>query len=198
MTIFVSVNREKEHKGSVYGQLFWSFFKIGGLTFGGGYAMIPIIQHEIIANRKWISPDDFIELLALAQTSPGPIALNTAVFVGYKIKGFWGAVIATLGTVLPAFFIILIIAMFFQDFAKYPMVERAFKGMRPAVVALIAAPVYNMLKGLGFFRIILAIVVAVVVGFFGVSPVWFLMAGAIGGMLYGISRKGAPTMDDAT
>jgi len=169
--------------------LFWSFFKIGALTFGGGYAMIPVIQHEIIEKKKWISSDEFIELLAIAQTSPGPISLNTGVFVGYKLKGVPGAVVSTLGTVLPSFMIILLIAIFFADYAKYPLVESAFKGMRPAVVALIAAPVYNMLKGLGWFRIVLAAAVAVIVGFLGISPMWFLLAGAVGGLIYGANRK---------
>ena len=158
--------------------------------------MIPIMQHEIIHNRKWISADEFIELLALAQTSPGPIAVNTAVFVGYKTRGYAGAVIAMLGTVLPAFIIILLIAVFFADYAKYPLVESAFKGMRPAVVALIAAPVYNMLKGLGWFRIGIAAAVAVVVGFLGISPMWFLLAGALGGLIYGITRKDNSTADN--
>ena len=187
--IFAGMNKPVENKGCSWWALFWSFFKIGGLTFGGGYAMIPIMQHEIIHNRKWISSDEFIELLALAQTSPGPIAVNTAVFVGYKTRGYRGAVTALLGTVLPAFCIILLIAVFFADFTKYPVVESAFRGMRPAVVALIAAPVYNMLKGMGIFRIMLAVIAAVVVGFLGVSPVWFLLTGAVGGIIYGITRK---------
>lgn len=179
---------QNTHTGT-YFQLFWSFFKIGGLTFGGGYAMLPIIQHEIINNRKWISEDEFIELLALAQTSPGPIAVNTAVFVGYKMHKIKGAVLALLGTVLPPFTVILLIALFFSDFTKYPVVERAFKGMRPAVVALIAAPVYNMAKGLGWTKMLVAGAVAVVIGFMGVSPIYFLIAGALGGLFYGMSRK---------
>lgn len=189
MLIFVAMKNGSETHSNVYLQLFGSFFKIGGLTFGGGYAMIPIIQHEIIHNRKWISSEEFIELLALAQTSPGPISLNTAVFVGYKIHGFKGAITAMLGTILPAFTIILIIAMFFVDYDKYPLVESAFRGMRPAVVALIAAPVYNMAKGMGWQRIVLALCVAVVVGFLGVSPIYFLLLGAVGGILYGLYRK---------
>lgn len=189
--IFAAMNEhvKKNKNRTSYGQLFWSFFKIGALTFGGGYAMIPIIQHEIIETRKWISADEFIELLALAQTSPGPISLNTAVFVGYKTRGYAGSVATLLGTILPSFLIILAIAVFFQDYTKYPLVEKAFRGMRPAVVALIAAPVYNMMKGLGLFRIVLALAVAVVVGFLGVSPVWFLLAGAVGGIVFGITRK---------
>jgi chromate transporter len=173
--------------------LFWSFFKIGGLTFGGGYAMIPIMQQEIIRNRRWIGTEEFVELLALAQTSPGPISVNTAVFVGYKTRGYVGAVTALLGTVLPAFGVILVIAAFFADYSRYPLVESAFKGMRPAVVALIAAPVYNMLKGMGWSRIALALIVAVAVGFLALSPIYFLIAGAVGGILWSLLRKDKPT-----
>ncbi len=173
-----------------FGSLFWSFFKIGGLTFGGGYAMIPVIRHEIVERRRWITSDEFLELLALAQTSPGPISLNTAVFVGYKVRHYAGAVTALLGTILPAFVIILLIAAFFRDYTRYPLVESAFRGMRPAVVALIVAPVFNMLKGMRFWAVAGALAVAVVVGFFGVSPVWFLLAGAVGGVAYSLFRKG--------
>ncbi len=172
-----------------YAQLFWSFFKIGCFTFGGGYAMLPLIQQEIIDKRKWITGAEFMELLALAQTSPGPVSVNTSVFVGYKKRGVPGAVTAALGTVLPSFVIILAIAVCFSDFSKYPVVESAFRGMRPAVVALIAAPVYAMVKGMGWMRTLLAAAVAVIVGFLGTSPVWFLLAGAVGGIVYGMSKK---------
>jgi chromate transporter len=172
-----------------FASLFWSFFKIGGLTFGGGYAMIPVIRHEIVERRRWISSDEFLELLALAQSSPGPISLNTAVFVGYKVRRYAGAVTAVAGTVLPAFAVILLIAVFFRDYARYPLVESAFRGMRPAVVALIVAPVFNMLRGMRFYAIAAALVAAALVGFLGVSPVWFLLAGAVGGALYAVFRK---------
>ena len=92
--------------------IFWSFFKIGAFTFGGGYAMIPLIQHEVIKHRGWIEERTFLDMLTLAQTAPGPISLNTAVFVGYKCRGVLGALIAVLGVVLPSFFIILLIAIF--------------------------------------------------------------------------------------
>lgn len=198
--IFVGMKSNRCDTNCSWRQLFWSFFRIGALTFGGGYAMIPVIQHEIINKKRWISADEFIELLAIAQTSPGPISLNTGVFVGYKLRGVPGAIVATLGTVLPSFIIILLIAAFFADYARYPLVESAFRGMRPAVVALIAAPVWNMLKGLGWFRILLAAAVAVVVGFLGLSPMWFLLAGAVGGLAYGISRKDnyPPAKNDLT
>ncbi|MDR2936353.1 MAG: chromate transporter [Rikenellaceae bacterium] len=174
-----------------YFELFWSFFKIGCFTFGGGYAMIPLIRREVIERRKWVGPDEFLELLALAQTSPGPIAINTSVFVGYKRFGWRGAFTATLGTVLPSFLIILAIAVFFTDVRDNPIVGRIFKGMRPAVVALIASPVYKLAKGLGYIRIGIAAAVAVAVGFSGVSPVWLLIAGAACGMLYGVYKEKA-------
>ncbi len=175
---------------SKYWEMFWSFFKIGCFTFGGGYAMLPLIQREIIERKKWIGSDEFLELLALAQTSPGPVALNTSVFVGYKRAKLGGALASILGTVLPSFIIILIIAVFFTDFTSYPLVESAFRGMRPAVVALIAAPVYGMMKGMGWKSVVLALAVAVVVGFMGLSPVWFLLAGAVGGIVYGMYGSG--------
>ncbi len=172
-----------------YFELFWSFFKIGCFTFGGGYAMIPLIQREVIERRQWIDPDQFLELLALAQTSPGPVAVNASVFVGYKRFGWRGALTATFGAVLPSFLIILAIAVFFTDIKDNPVVERIFKGMRPAVVALIASPVYNLARGLGYVRIGIAAAVAVVVGFLGVSPVWLLIGGAACGMIYGVYKN---------
>lgn len=110
--------------------IFLSFFKIGLFTFGGGYAMLPLIERELIAKRKWIEQKEFLDLLTLAQSVPGPIAVNTSVFVGYKVRGFGGAVAALLGAVLPSFVIILAIALFFADIRQNPVVDAAFKGMR--------------------------------------------------------------------
>lgn len=124
--------------------IFLSFFKIGLFTFGGGYAMLPLIERELIAKRKWIEQKEFLDLLTLAQSVPGPIAVNTSVFVGYKVRGFGGAVAALLGAVLPSFVIILAIALFFADIRQNPVVDAAFKGMRPAVVALIIGPVISL------------------------------------------------------
>ena len=120
--------------------IFKTFFKIGVFTFGGGYAMIPLIGAEVIDRRGWIAEKDFLELLTLAQSAPGPIALNTAVFVGYKMQRYAGALAAVMGVVVPSFTIILIIAMFFSDIRDNQWVDAAFRGMRPAVVALIVAP----------------------------------------------------------
>jgi len=133
-----------------YLDLFYSFFKIGAFTLGGGYVMIPLIEKEVVDNRRWMQQEDFTDMLALAQSAPGPIAINTAVFVGYKMKGFKGLITAVSGVIIPSFVTILLIAMFFGDIKENAIVERIFCGIRPAVVALIAVPVVNMLKKEGF------------------------------------------------
>ena len=170
-------------------EIFWSFLKIGAFTFGGGYAMIPLIQHEVINNHRWLSDREFVELLTIAQAAPGPIALNTAVFVGYKHRGYWGAVSAVLGVVIPSFTIILFVAIFFASMRDNRWVDAAFKGMRPAVVALIVAPIVGLTKGLHWMLIAVAAATALLVWYFGFSPIWVLIAGAIGGALW-VAKRG--------
>ena len=164
--------------------IFWSFLKIGAFTFGGGYAMIPVIQHEVITKRRWLAERDFSDLLTLAQAAPGPISLNTAVFVGYKERGYWGAMAAIMGVVLPSFLIILAIAIFFSSFRDNLWVDAAFRGMRPAVVALIVAPIVGLARGMHWALIGVAGATALAVWYVGLSPIWLLMAGAVGGALY--------------
>lgn len=164
--------------------LFLSFFKIGLFTFGGGYAMIPIIEREIIDKRGWIEKKDFLELLTLAQSAPGPIALNSSVFVGYKIRGYAGATAAILGVIIPSFVIILIVATCFADIRTNPVVDAAFKGMRPAVVALIIAPIAGLVKGMTWWMLALAAVIAMVVWYLGFSPIYLLLASAAAGIIY--------------
>lgn len=165
-------------------ELFWSFFKIGIFTFGGGYAMIPLIEEEMIGRRGWIDHEEFIELLTLAQSSPGPIAINTSVFVGYKMRGLKGAAAAILGVVVPSFVIILLIAIFFADIRHNRIVDAAFKGMRPAVVALIIAPVLTMSKGMRWPLMGVVAAAALLIWGLGLSPVYTLLAGAAGGILW--------------
>ncbi len=170
-------------------QLLWSFLKIGAFTFGGGYAMIPLIEREVVIRRKWVGDDEFLELLTLAQTAPGPISLNTSVFVGYKVGGYRGALAAVLGTVLPSFVVILVIAVWFADVRFNRWVDAAFKGMRPAVVALIAAPLVRLTKGMEWWKIAVAIAAAVVVWQLGVSPIYFIIAGAVAGVILTYCRR---------
>ena len=170
-------------------QLFLAFFKIGAFTFGSGYAMIPIIEKEVVDRRKWFGRDDFYDQFALASSAPGPFALNTAVFVGYKVKGWWGSLAAVLGAVIPSFIILLIIAAYLTEFSDNRYVAAAFKGIRPAVIALIAVPFINMLKKLPWYFIILGIAVAAVICYLGVSPVWFILAGATTGVIMSFYAK---------
>lgn len=163
--------------------MFGSFFKIGLFTFGGGYAMVPIIQREVIDRRGWIDREEFIELLTLAQSAPGPIALNTSVFVGYKMRGYAGALAALLGVVVPAFTVILIVAIYFAQFRENIYVNAAFKGMRPAVVALIVAPVISLSKGMGAWKYLIAALTAAVVWYGGLSPIWLIVVAAVAGVL---------------
>ena len=152
-----------------YYTLFTSFFKIGLFTFGGGYAMISIIQNEVIERRRWIEEKDFLDLLTLAQSAPGPISLNTSVFVGYKMYGYAGALAALLGVVMPSFLIILIVAMFFSQIRENEIIDAAFKGMRWWLISLSAA-------------------VALVIWHWGVSPVYMLAVGAVAGIAVMVLR----------
>ena len=127
-------------------QLLLSFMKIGVVTFGGGYAMIPIIENETSKNRKWISEEDLLEVVAISESTPGPIAICAASFIGYKVAGIFGAFFATLGVVIPSFFIIFIISAFLDSFSEYKIVKYAFTGIRAGVLALIIKAVISMFK----------------------------------------------------
>ena len=170
-------------------ELFWSFFKIGAFTFGSGYAMIPMIEKEVVDRKKWFAKDDFYDHFVLAQSAPGPIALNTAVFVGYRIAGWPGALSAVLGTAVPPFAIILLIACFLTGFRDNPYVESAFKGIRPAVIALIAVPFVKMLLRLKWYFIILALAVAAGICYLGLSPVWLIACAIAVGVISTYFKK---------
>ena len=129
-----------------YSTSFKTFFKIGVFTLGGGYAMIPIIESEVVERKKWLTKEDFVDTVAIAQTCPGVFAINLSVFIGYKMRRLRGAIFTALGTALPSFLIILIIAMFFHQFEDNKVVAAIFRGIRPAVVALIAVPTFKMAK----------------------------------------------------
>jgi chromate transporter len=169
-----------------YLEMFMAFFKIGAFTIGGGYAMLPLIEKEVVERKKWIEREEYLDMIALAQSAPGPIAVNTSVFVGYKVGGALGVLATTLGSVLPSFLIILIIASFFVGIKDNVFVEKAFKGIRPAVVALIAAPVINMSKSAKINRktIIIPIAVAILVAFADITPIIIIIVSALGGIFY--------------
>lgn len=126
--------------------LFLTFLRIGAFTFGGGYAMIPLIQRETVEKHKWISDDDILEIIAIAESTPGPIAINSATFVGYKVSGFWGSFCATFGVVLPSYIIISIISLLLQQFSDIQAVKYAFFGIRAGVLALILKSLWTMFR----------------------------------------------------
>lgn len=146
--------------------------------------MIPLVQREVV-RKGWILEDQFLELLTLAQSAPGPLALNTAVFVGYRVKGYRGVALSVFGIILPSFVIILIIAIYLHSFRDNHVVAAVFKGIRPAVVALMLAPVFGFSKGLGWKRGVLAVLAAFLVWYFSISPVYLIIFGALGGIAWG-------------
>lgn len=171
--------------------LFITFIKVGTFTIGGGYAMIPLIEKEVVDRKKWINRGDFLDMLALAQSSPGPIAVNVSVFVGYKVAGIPGSIIAVLGAILTAFLILLFVAMYFIGVKDNTIVERVFKGIRPAVTALIAAPVIRMGKDAKINKktIFIPAAAIVFVAFLKLSPIYVIIASAAGGIVWGFVRR---------
>lgn len=126
--------------------LFSTFFRIGLFTFGGGYAMIPLIQREVVEKHGWATEDDILEILAIAESTPGPIAINSATFIGSRVAGFWGSACATLGVVLPSYLIITLIAFVLRNFLEVDAVRYAFFGIRAGVLALILKSLWTMTK----------------------------------------------------
>ena len=173
------------------GEAFITFFKIGIFTLGGGYAMIPLIEEEVVNRKQWVSKDEMLDLIAIAQSCPGVFAINIATFVGYKLNKTRGAIATTIGTALPSFLIILAIAMFFSQFKDNPVVAAMFKGIRPAVVALIAVPTFNLGKRaqLNMWTIWIPVVSALLIWLLGISPIWIIIAAGIGGYVYGKMRN---------
>ena len=162
----------------MFWQLFYTYLKIGTFTLGGGYAMLPLIQREVVDRRGWIDEEEFLNMIALAQAAPGLIAVNSAIFIGWRIGGWKGVCGAVLGAVLPSFFIILGIAILFQDYKELPTVEAVFKGIRPAVVALIAAPLFKMAKSanISWVTALIPITAALLIWLGHVNPVWVILA----------------------
>ena len=172
-------------------KLFLVMFKIGLFTFGGGYAMIPLIQKEVVEKKKWITDDEFTDLIALAQSAPGLLAVNTSIFLGNKLKGIKGAIVATIGSTFPSFAIILAIAMVFKGYQDNETVIAVFKGIRPAVVALIAVPMINMTRksNKNIWSWVITAAALALVGFLKISPIFILAVSIIGGYIYIKSRE---------
>ena len=176
-----------------YWTLFWTFCRIGGLTFGGGYAMLPMLEKEVVERHHWTTQEQLLDYFAIGQCTPGIIAVNTATFIGYNRRGVLGAVIATLGVVFPSFIIISLISAVLNNFAHIAMVQHAFSGIRVAVCGLILQAVIKLLKSsvknaMGW--ILLAVTFLAVV-LFDLSPVIVVIAAALTGLLAGRGRQKA-------
>lgn len=167
-------------------ELFITFSKIGAFTFGGGYAMLPLIQKEVVEIKDWLSEEDFSDVLAVTQSAPGALAVNSSVFIGYNLAGFPGAITAVLGSILPSFLIILTVAVFFTQFSSAPIVQRMFNGIRPAVVALIAYAVVKLGRNIlvNSFAYIIAVTVLLLNLLLGISPIQIIIIAALAGVAY--------------
>lgn len=175
--------------------IFLTFFKIGMFTFGGGFAMIPLMQKEIVERYQWLTAEDFLDTIAVTQAAPGPVAVNSAVFIGYRLAGFWGSVCALLGTVLPSFLIILLVAIFLTNIGHNALLQRFFQGVRPAIVALILSAGLRM--GKKSLRessdYLIALIALLLLLIFNLHPIILIVLGAIWGVgkiHYLLKRRG--------
>ena len=175
----------------MYAELFKTFFHIGIFTLGGGYAMIPLIEEEVVNKHRWVEKEEMLDLIAIAQSCPGVFAINIAIFIGYKLHKIRGAICTTLGTVLPSFLIILAIAIFFKQFEDNKVVAAIFRGIRPAVVALIAVPTFRLGQraNLNRYTIWIPVVCALAIWALGVSPIYIIIIAGLAGYIYGIYIK---------
>lgn len=171
-------------------QIFLVFAKIGSFTIGGGYAMIPLISDEII-KRKWLPEEDLPDIIALAQSAPGVLAVNMAIFTGYKIRGVKGSIAATLGSVLPSFLIILLIAMLFTNYKDNPVVIKIFKGIRPVVVSLILVPMIKMARkgNKTWWAWAISALTLIMVAFLNFSPIYILLVVIVMATLYHLFKE---------
>ncbi|WP_455580665.1 chromate transporter [Dysosmobacter sp.] len=185
-------------------ELFLTFAKVGAFTFGGGYAMISLLDHECVEKKRWITSDELMDVTVVAESTPGPIAINCATYTGYKKAGLPGAIIATLGMVLPSFLIILIVSAFFENLLSYPLAANAFKGIRIAVAILIMQAAIKMIKkmlkktpskpmSIAFIAVFFAVVLTLdLLGIHFSTIYLILIAGVLGFCLYALpKRKGA-------
>lgn len=172
--------------------MFLTLVKIGTFTLGGGYAMIPLVQKEFVENKKWIDDEEFMDIVALSQTIPGALIINSSTYLGYRLFGFSGAVVACLGSMLPAVIIILLVAIFFNQIKDNEMVETIFKGVRPAVVSLILYSVIKLSKSVSrnLRNYIWVAVSAISIAFFSLNPIIIIV---VSGLLGYILFKGKET-----
>ena len=166
--------------------LFLTFFKIGMFTFGGGYAMISLMQKEVVDNKKWVTEEDMSDMIVISESTPGPVAVNIATFVGYKVAGFFGSLCATLGVVSPSFFIIVLLASILDKLQNNNIFQNAFFGIRAAVIALILKTFLNMFKTMpkNAFSITIMILTFISAILFSIDAIYLIICAALLGVLY--------------
>ena len=166
--------------------MFWTFFKIGSFTFGGGYAMIPLIQTEVVTKKEWISKEDFLDIVVISQTFPGALVVNSSLFIGYRIGGLLGAIIGVLGVILPSFFIILCIAVFFIKFRDYYYVNLVFEGISAAVPMLILIAVVSLSESLkkNYVNFIIILISIASILFLHIHPVIVILLSGLYGIVF--------------
>jgi chromate transporter len=171
-------------------ELFWAFIIVGATTFGGGYAVIPVLERELIKKRGWLTMDEVLDFYTIAQITPGIILINIATFSGYKRKGVLGGIIATAGIALPGVTLMMLISLFMRRFAEYPIARRAFSGIRLAVCALILDTTIKLFKGFwkDYKAVIISVIAFVLSAVFSVSPVYIIPVAGLAGFLL-FSRK---------
>lgn len=174
-----------------YLDLFFTFSRIGVCTFGGGYAMLPLLRHEIVENRNWATEDELMDYYAIGQCTPGIIAVNTATFIGYKIRGVFGAIFATAGIVFPSLVIIILIASFIAQFAHLSIVQHAFSGIRIAVCALVLQSIWKISRKsvVDCITAGILLITFVAIAFFHISPILMIALAAAIGIFVGRVRR---------
>ncbi|MBQ6698613.1 MAG: chromate transporter [Oscillospiraceae bacterium] len=169
-------------------QLFLIFFRVGAFTFGGGYAMIPILEREFVTDRGWITGEDMLNYVAIGQSTPGVIAVNMATFIGYRRRGFWGALLATLGVITPSLIIITVIAAFISNFSEFVYVQKALAGINISVAVILVSAVWDIGKKsvTDMIGLALAVIAFIAVVVFDVNSIWLILFA----LIVGISVKG--------
>ncbi|HHU21138.1 MAG TPA: chromate transporter [Acholeplasma sp.] len=190
---------KKEKKPKHIFELFWIFFKIGAFTFGGGLAMLPLIRRELAERKKWISDEDMLDMLALAECTPGVIAVNSATYVGYSVGGFWGSLLATIGVILPSIIVITIISFFYQAFLENKVITQIFYGVRIGAVVLILntlMKLYKVLKKdyMSYGFIVVALVFALLLD---IPTITIIIFGMLIGAIFAVisAKKEVETYD---
>lgn len=190
------MEHEKQSKLKTLVRLFFTMMKLGAFTFGGGYAMISLLQNEFVNRKHWIEADEFLDIVAIAESTPGPIAVNSSTYIGYRVAGVWGSILGTLGMVIPSFTIIFLISLVFDKFLQWTVVQNAFRGIQACVVYLILSAGFKLLKNVKkdlFSWIILGLTMVFVLIFsiFSVkfSSIFYILISAVAGLVCFLLRR---------